>query len=135
MLSRDGSCLGRVTNTDLIADCNPAGIAHFDEQTAARFCAWFRVRGDFESFGLKTSELQPVAWKGVDRLWVAPNEDVSVVFVESAPQLVGFTRKPCLVIATLSAFRRSGMPLKMVGTLPATVTRPVYWSTSIAVRA
>src|SRR5262249_25535401 len=73
-------------------------------------------------------------WNGVDRLCVAPAfepgamKPVSVVSVESTPQLVGLNRKPCLLIATLMLRRRSGTPCWIRGSVVVAVTRAVIGS-------
>ena len=59
---------------------------------------------------------------------------VTVDSVANTLQLVGLIRKPCLLICTVMPFKRSGMPLKIVGSTLVTVTRAVYWSTLIVAR-
>ncbi len=68
--------------------------------------------------GLNLSELQlptviELDSESVPVAVVEPSEvnPVNVESVLSTPQLVGFSRKPCLLIETLMFFSRSGMPL------------------------
>lgn len=77
------------------------------------------------NFGLKASAVQLFTWKGVEMFWAAPKVERSSVSVASTPQLVGLTRKPWRLMAIVSVRKRRGMPLKIVGTLPLTVMRPL----------
>jgi len=75
--------------------------------------------------GVNASALQLARRNGLDRLWVAPNVEVSVDSVASAPQLVGFSRKPCLSTATLMCLMRTSTPLTILGRVAVAVTRAV----------
>src|SRR5438132_1021657 len=91
---------------------------------------------DAENEGLNASAPQPSAWKGVDRLAVAPSDPVRVVSVAKTAQFVGLRSKPCRLIEMVSDLIRVGMPPAMFGTLPSvTTTCAVSDLTSIFARA
>src|ERR1700722_13221019 len=86
------------------------------------------------NLGTKASAAHPVAWNGVDRDWVVPKVEVSVVLVVSAPQLVGLIAKLERFAFTLRVRKRSGTPPTIVGNWLEMTTRAVNGSTLMAAR-
>src|SRR5580692_10082886 len=109
VVSREGSCLGSCTSTDLTFE-PPAGTLSVVSRLAPLAFEVFAPAAD-PNDGLNASAPQLLTWNGIDVLCVAPSVDVSVVSVASAPQLLGLRRNPCLLISTLIPRRRRGMPL------------------------
>ncbi len=75
------------------------------------------------SFGANASALHSLAWNGVERDWVVPKVEVSVVSVFNAAQLVGLIAKSARLTFTSIERRRSGTPPTIVGSWLETTMR------------
>ena len=83
---------------------------------------------------MNASAPQSPTWNGLDRLWPAPNVEVSTDSVESGAQLVGLNRKSGRLTETFRLCRRSGTPPTMLGSVVVTVIRPLYSPTVMPAR-
>src|SRR2546430_10586817 len=134
VVSREGSALG----SDVVTDRTLAWPAPWPMLTSrlAPLALEYLPLVDAANEGLNASAPQPSAWKGVDRLAVAPSDPVRVVSVANTAQFVGLRSKPCRLIETVSDRSRVGMPPTMFGTLGSvTTTCAVSDLTSILARA
>ena len=132
MVSREGSCFGQLDEHRLDVRLPPGWLIVVSRLAPLAFEVLALV--DALNVGLNASALQLPTWNGLDRLCVAPNVEVSVDSVASAPQLVGLSRKRGLLVATVKPFSRTGTPLTIVCTAPETITRAVCGSTLIVAR-
>src|SRR6476646_999499 len=123
VVRRDGSCVGRLTSTDLTF-ASPVGMLSVVSSAAPlslEVCALLAA----ENAGLNASDEQNSTWSGFESpACTAPNVELSVVSVALAEQLVGLIRNPCLRISMFTSLRRMGTPLTIVGSTLSAVTRP-----------
>ena len=77
---------------------------------------------DAVNLGVKGSEPQPSAWKGLFAVASPPSVERSSDSVCSALQLVGLTMKPGRVTSTSSERMRVGIPSRIVGSVVVTTT-------------
>src|ERR1700684_2700905 len=120
----------------MFASCAPCNrLAQSAAPLAFSVVAFVEALVVAEKAGLNGSEPQPITENAAAAgVLVAPDVELSVVSVLSGPQLVGLNRKLSRVTATLSVRSRSGMALKIVGSVLVAITRPLCGSTPIVAR-
>src|SRR5256714_8667361 len=138
VVRREGSCSGNCTFTDFMFACPAAWLIVVSRLTPLALVNFAIVAALKD--GLKPSLSHWLTWNGLDRLWVpvmppaASVKPLSTDSVASGLQLVGLSKKPCLLVLTLMRRMRTSTPLTRRGTVLVTITRAVLGSTLIVAR-